>query len=478
MQKFSLLISHLGASPGSRRANQPSKTTANAVRLNGVFGIVFLLFFLPFSVVLAQKLDLPPSHDALRFESYFLDRALRLEMLQVGDSREFVTTLQSLADESCWPECPDHLITPFPYGKFMVRVHDAASGQLIFTRGFDTLFAEYATTMPALSGIKKAFQTTIRIPMPKAAIRLSIEHRQRDNSYRSILSEHLDPTDTRIRRESPFKLDEVIDIQNSGAAHECVDIVFLSEGYTASQKSEFKEDTIRMSEYLFNVEPYKKNRNRFNVKGVFRPSEESGTDDPNKAVFRNTTLNSSFNTLDIDRYLLLTDNHRMHQMAARVPYDTIVVLVNTTTYGGGSICLDYCVCSSDSMLSEMVFVHELGHGLAYLADEYVGNVSYNDIYPENIEPVEPNITRQLDPTLIKWKSRLSQGVKLPTHANSSDEKNDIVGAFEGAGYLSQGMYRSQQSCLMGSTNPKEAFCAACEDAISQTIDFYSTKPVK
>ena len=80
-------------------------------------------------------------------------------------------------------------------------------------------------------------------------------------------------------------------------------------------------------------------KDRINLRGVFRASEESGTDLPHKGVFRNTALNSSFNTLDIDRYLLLDDNHRMHQMAATVPYDTIVVLVNSTTYGGGAICL-------------------------------------------------------------------------------------------------------------------------------------------
>ena len=119
----------------------------------------------------------------------------------------------------------------------------------------------------------------------------------------------------------------------------------------------------------------------------------------------------------------------------------------------------------------MVFVHELGHGLAYLADEYIGNVSYNDIYPEGVEPVEPNITRQLDPSLIKWKSFLSKGVELPTKPTAESRSGRTVGAFEGGGYLSKGMYRPQASCWMGSMNPKEGFCAVCEDAIQRTIDY-------
>jgi len=124
----------------------------------------------------------------------------------------------------------------------------------------------------------------------------------------------------------------------------------------------------------------------------------------------------------------------------------------------------------------MVFVHELGHCLAYLADEYVGNVSYNDIYPEGIEPVEPNITRQLDPDKIKWKSFLSKDVALPTESSRESREERIVGAFEGGGYLSKGMYRPQAGCWMGSANSKEGFCVVCDDAIQRMIQYYSHKP--
>lgn len=430
------------------------------------------------AVLLTQMGQVHAKEESVQFESHFVDRALRLEMIQVGNARKFTTTLQSLVEESCWPENPDHLITPFPYGKFVVRVHDEVSGQLLFTRGFDSLFAEYSTTKPALAGVSQSYQTTIRIPMPKASVNISIDHRLPDNSYSTILNERLEPNDARISKQTITEQDEVVEIQSNGPAHECVDLVFLSEGYTSSQKDKFQKDAARMTESLFLMEPYRRNRNRFNVKGVFRPSEEPGTDNPNKGEFRDTALQSSFNTLGIDRYLLLEENHRMHQMASLVPYDTIVVLVNTTTYGGGSICMDFCVCSADSFLSEMVFVHELGHGLAYLADEYVGNVSYNDIYPENVEPVEPNITRQLDPSVMKWKARLTAGVPLPTPIQPNVSNSSIVGAFEGGGYLSKGMYRSQQNCLMGSANPNDRFCAACEDAISEMIDYYSKKPTE
>jgi len=417
-----------------------------------------------------------PIDEPVVFDEFFVDKALRLELYQCGDAREMTTTLQTLAEEACWPENPNSLIMQFPYGKFIVKAWDAASNRLIFSKGLDSLFAEYATTQPALSGTKRVIQTTARIPMPKAAIKLTIERRNGDNSLSIIMTEHLDPSDIRIRRESLAKGDKAFDIQNKGNPHHCLDIAFLAEGYSAKEEDKFKADVQKMSEYLLSVAPYQGLSDRINVRGVFRASEESGTDLPHKGIFRNTALNSSFNTLDIDRYLLLDDNHRMHQMAAAVPFDTIVVLVNSSTYGGGAICFDYCVCTTDHPSSPMVFVHELGHCLAYLADEYVGNVSYNDIYPEGIEPVEPNITRQLDPDKIKWKSFLSKDVALPTESSRESREERIVGAFEGGGYLSKGMYRPQAGCWMGSANSKEGFCVVCDDAIQRMIQYYSHKP--
>ncbi len=412
------------------------------------------------------------------FDDYFHDKALRLDLYQGGDAKESVTTLHNLFEEPGWSENPQNLLSPFPYGKFMVTVRDTTSNRLIYSKGFDSLFAEYATTKPALLGNKKVFQTTTRIPLPKASVQLTIERRNGDNSKSILFSEKIEPTDTRIRRESSSTVDKPFDVQIKGSPHDCLDIVFLAEGYLASQEEKFKSDVQKMTDHLLSIAPYNASSDRINIRGVFRASEQSGTDEPKNGVFRNTALNSSFNTLDIDRYLLVEDNHRMHQMAASVPYDTIVVLVNSTTYGGGAICLDYCVCSTDSRASLMVFVHELGHGLAYLADEYVGNVTYNDIYPDGIEPVEPNITRELDPDKIKWKSFLSRGVVLPTKPRTEDKGERTVGAFEGGGYLSKGMYRAQASCLMGSANPREGFCIVCADAIQRTIDYYSPKAAK
>lgn len=467
----------------------------------------------------------------IRFDDYFLDKALRLELYVCGDANDAIVTLHDIYEEAVWPENPRHLLTPFEYGSFRANVFDDASGRLIYSKGFDTLFAEYATTDPAIKGIKRVLETTARCPFPKAKIRVEIQRRNKQQEFATVLTTAIDPADYRIRRETTNLSDWDFEIQNTGSPHDRVDVLFLAEGYTADESDKFRTDALRLTEFMFSAAPYKELKSRFNVRGIFRASAEQGTDEPRQGSFRSTALNSSFNYLDLDRYLMLEDNHAVHRMAAQVPYDTVVVLVNTKRYGGGGICLDYCTTTVDHASSPLVFLHEFGHSFAGLADEYIGSVSYNDLYPAGVEPTEPNITRELDRSRIKWKDLLTADVALPTqnpagevrrvqrelktaetaakekirtareNAGSDKEIQSLeaewklaeqefsqkletarrqvisskgtVGAFEGGGYLAKGMYRSEATCWMGSVDPDDDFCVACQRGIRRMIDFYS-----
>ncbi|MCY3007786.1 MAG: M64 family metallo-endopeptidase [Planctomycetota bacterium] len=265
-------------------------------------------------------------------------------------------------------------------------------------------------------------------------------------------------------------------MHKTGEPKDRLDLVFLAEGYTASQQEKFQADAQRMTQFMFEHEPFRKHRGKMNVSGVFRASWESGVDEPDKRVYRNSVLNASFNSLGIDRYLLAEDGHALKRYAAQVPYDTVVVLVNSKRYGGGAICLDYCVTTVDDPRSEAVFLHEFAHSLAYLADEYIGAVTYSDIYPEGVEPVEPNITRELELEKIKWSSLVTQGVPLPTPKDFSvlnPVQLPVVGAFEGGGYLRTGMYRPQRSCAMGDGLEPFRFCVVCDRAIERMIEYYA-----
>jgi len=471
-----------------------------------------------------------PALAQVPFDDYFVDKAMRIDLYHVGDAKDEIVTIDHIYQEGIWPESRTHLIDPFGYGRYGVKVYDIASNCLIYSRGFDSMFGEYKTTTPALNGVKRVFQRSVRIPFPKRSVLFVVEMRDKKHLLHPLFSETIDPSDYHIIKETAAAGDFIYEAQKNGDPHQKVDLVFIAEGYPAEDKDKFKSDVDRFAGFLFTIEPYKSRRSQFNVCGVFRPSPERAMDEPRQGVFKKTVLNASFNAFDLDRYMLIEEGHQLHEIAAQVPYDVIVVLVNSKRYGGGSICLDYCVTTVDHASSKQVFVHELGHSFAGLADEYYASeVAYNDFYPKGVEPLEPNITALLDRENVKWKDLLSPGIGVPTEYGKEkieslqaerrknreaqakeveqakqkgqsetqvkkiQEKyreadkaiviqiedvrkhfaslNDKVGVFEGAGYASKGLYRPMVYCLMIS-NPKDEFCLVCRRAIGRMIDFY------
>jgi len=465
------------------------------------------------------------------FDEFFVDKALRIDLYQSGDAKAESLTIHRISEEALWPESKTGLLPPFDYGRYVYKVYDAASNRLVFSRGFDTMFAEYRTTSPAIAGTVRVFERSVRFPLPKRPVLFVIEQRDKRSLLHPVFSQIIDPSDYHIIRERAGQPDGIYEARITGDPHDKVDLVFLAEGYLAGDQEKFKADVDRMTDALFGIEPYKSLEDRFNVRGVFRASAERGMDEPRQRSYRKTVFDASFNAFDLDRYMLIEEDHLMHDIAAQAPYDVLAVLVNSPRYGGGSIGLDYCVTTVDHPSSAQVFVHELGHSFAYLADEYYqSEVSYNDFYPKGVEPLEPNITALLDPEHVKWADLLSPGIAVPTEygkeriealqaelrdsraargkaleaankmsATGRDIRKiearfkaaedalatkiagvraeyaslvDQVGVFEGAGYASKGLFRSMIYCLM-IDSPKNQFCKVCERAIARMIGFYS-----
>ena len=115
-----------------------------------------------------------------------------------------------------------------------------------------------------------------------------------------------------------------------------------------------------------------------------------------------------------------------------------------------------------------MFIHELAHNLAGLADEYVGSVTYETGAPVKSEPWEPNITALHDPSALKWRDLVEPGTPIPTPPSFAGK----VGAFEGAGYEARGLYRPEVTCIMG-TRTIVAFCRVCQRAINRIIDLHT-----
>ncbi len=455
--------------------------------------------------------------------NFFIDRTLRVDYYRTGDSADDMISLDQLSKEGTWAGNPRSLIDPFNIGRYRATLYDVASNELIYSRGYDTYFGEYRTTSPAKKGIKRTFHETVLVPFPHSLILLVLEKRDRQNLYHPQYTLRIDPDDYHIVTETPARGDEVVSVVKSGNPHESVDLVIVAEGYTIAEKEKFKNDLRRFGELLFAWEPYTSYRQKFNISGIFSSSPESGVDEPRQRVYKHTLLGSGFNALDSDRYLLTEQNRLLRDIAAQVPYDAVLVMVNSKRYGGGGIYNAFTMFTSDGPWGEFVFQHEFGHSFAGLADEYyTSDVSYDQFFPPGVEPSEPNITTLLDPGRLKWRELVSPGLAVPTPwgqefydsltaardslvrlqaentarpsvdttTRMSESIREInarlraflqdhplkgkIGAFQGGGYVPIGIYRPTLNSLMNQFDANEKrFYAVNEQAIIRMIRFYT-----
>ncbi len=399
-----------------------------------------------------------------KYTTYFELNTLRIDLVLAGDHDSQTIYLSSFQKEPFWggTKTVSNQLSDFGIYRFSYLTDD---NQLIYSSNFCSIFDEWQTTKEA-SVQKRAFTHTITMPYPKQKGMLQIETRNKKGEFENTLNIPFDPTDTSIKQKS-FPNTEVISIVNNGSSAECYDLVFLAEGYTITEMDKFKADIKRMCTYVFAHTPYTQLESKINIYGILSPSAQSGVNDPTKKEWVNTLFSASFNTFNSDRYLQIENTSTLRDYAALVPYDHIIVLVNSKKYGGGSIYNNFTICTTDHALSEQVFIHELGHGIAGLADEYyTSEVAFTNYYHLELEPWEPNIT-----TLVrfdeKWKSQISKDTPQPT-PNSAKYKNTI-GLFEGAGYTAKGIYRPSLDCKM-KTNRAPEFCPICLQAITKAID--------
>src|SRR5512138_913255 len=181
------------------------------------------------------------------FDEYFFDKALRIDLYQTGDAKSETITVRRIVEEPLWPESKAGLLPPFDYGRYAFKVYDAASNRLIFSRGFDSMFAEYKTTSPALAGTARVFERSLRFPMPKRPVLFVVEQRDKRGLLHPVFDRLLDPADYHVLRERPVPSDWIYEARVAGDPHDKVDFVFVAEGYTAGDRDKFKADVDRMS---------------------------------------------------------------------------------------------------------------------------------------------------------------------------------------------------------------------------------------
>jgi len=482
--------------------------------------------------ILALVLTTPASAGEETFQRWFVDRTMRVDYYHIGDAEAELVTLDRVYDQGAWAGSTENLLDTRNNGAFYVKVFDAATNQLIFSRGFDTIFREYQTTAPAAAGVQRTFHESFLMPKPKARVQWTLERRDSNNHLQPVFTTVIDPDALTVIRDGLIPGVTVSTHHEVGDPHGCVDLLLVADGYTAGEREKFERDCDRMVEMLFRYEPYSSEQQTINVRGVFRASAESDVSKPHFGEFRSGSVGASFYSLGSPRYLLTEDNRALRDVAAHAPYDALCILVNTETYGGGGIYNLYATNAVDNQWAEYLFIHEMGHSFSGLADEYYSSSTAYDVdafYPPGVEPLEPNITRLIGEPRLKWQSLVGDDTPIPTPwskeaydsaddayqkerqamnrriaeakrsgaeadtvteleeesakmSREAAEKADrilredpnfsAVGAYEGAGYCSNGVYRPQLDCMMF-TKGSTPFCAVCAEAIRRTIRFHT-----
>ena len=437
---------------------------------------------------------------------------LRVDIQHGGDANTEHFALERLVVEPLpWPGNPARPLDDSNRGMNQVRVLDADTGQLLYSRGYSTIFGEWQSTGEA-AGLQRSFQESLRIPMPEKPVTVQVLKRDAGNNFVPAWQVRVDPDSLDVERAPAKAPAKPIAIRDNGDPASKVDLLILGDGYAAHELGKFEADARRLADHLFTVSPFKEREADFNVWALTVPLPESGVSRPSTGVHKASATGLRYDIFGSERYALSVDNRAWRDLAQHAPYDVVEIIFNSETYGGGGIFGQFSTAAAGNDWADYLFVHEFGHHFAGLADEYyTSSVAYQN-GGDRPEPWEPNATA--DPKAAKWKHLVSPATPLPTPWPKSqfeafqrenqarrarlradqrpesemsqlfhDEQAFVtdlfagqphasaVGAFEGANYQATGYYRPQLNCLMFTRT--DHFCDVCADAVEDIIDLYS-----
>jgi len=225
-----------------------------------------------------------------------------------------------------------------------------------------------------------------------------------------------------------------------------INVVIVPDGYTYAQKEVMEAHATDMVNYFRATRPYSEHDPFMNYILVYAYSTESGTDQCDCGIVLDTAMGTRFPLSNpecghsANRCLYYgsgcdtAGTSNIVEAELRAPYkDTTIVMVNTPRYGGCGGAR--AVYSAGNSSATDVAVHELGHSLAGLADEYQGNPSCGTS--------AGGINTSTNENVGAWPEWIA----------------DIGAPREGAQYFDLCVYRPLANCEMRSLF--QPFCPVC-----------------
>lgn len=425
----------------------------------------FLSLFLGFSVCTSGYCQ--------SFEEFFADKTLRADYLFTGNKKNQSVVLDELKSMDGWAGRRSNLDKLPLSGNGQLTMVDKATGVVIYRTSFSSLFQEWLGENEAET-LSKGYENTFLMPFPKKETLVTVELFNARHEVSASFTHTVRPDDILIKKIGHNNVTEHKYLLKSGSPENCIDVVIMAEGYSREDMQMFYSDAQKACDAIFSHSPFKENKNHFNVVAVGSESIDSGVSIPRENVWKSTAVSSHFDTFYSDRYLTSSNVNDIHDLLAGIPYEHIIILANTDTYGGGGIYNSFTLTTAHHSKFEPVVVHEFGHSFGGLADEYAYTDAPSPLYPYDVEPWEQNITTLVD-FESKWSDMLPKGFASPTKITKDNySSTEALGVYEGAGYSMKGIYRPVPDCRMR-TNEAKAFCPVCQRALQRLIDFYTEK---
>ncbi len=242
-----------------------------------------------------------------------------------------------------------------------------------------------------------------------------------------------------LRSASP-----VTTILNNGPSSNRLDLVFVGDGYVAAELGTYAVHVQNVLNYLLSQEPFATYRNFFNAHRVDVVSNESGVDnDPVPGILKDTALDMGFYCGGTERLLCVNVGDALLYAADAPAAEQVFAVANSVKYGGaGYITSDLATVSGGNGAATEVAVHEMGHSLGNLADEY--DYDGPPVYT-GPEPAEPNVS------ILRADAMAASGTKWARWLGDPGVGfGGLVDTYEGANYSAFGIYRPTANSKMRS----------------------------
>ncbi|GGH28245.1 hypothetical protein GCM10007423_14620 [Dyadobacter endophyticus] len=249
---------------------------------------------------------------------------------------------------------------------------------------------------------------------------------------------------------------QVDTLYKTGPQDNRINVVILGDGFTEAEMPKFEAEAKKFADFFRSYHPYDRYRDYFNFFAIRTPSKESGITNPGTAgdaypdqpvETKETFFGVSFGKL-YQRLLYVTKREiYLDVLATHFPaYDLVILLANTQYYGGAGGTGGAIFSLQENW--DNVGVHEVGHALTDLADEYWQE-------PYGLYSREgPNITTDSSETTVRWKNWLN----FPP-----------IGVYRHGlqGEAARWYKPAQGTCLMEDMN--KGYCAVCREAVVESI---------